>query len=89
MGISVLCGKTIGSGNKDETNRVFSQCLCFALLVGITITAIVLLGAQPIAMLLGSSGDYLPETAAYLRGAAPCSIAIILVVGLLAAHHAD
>ena len=64
MGISVLCGKTIGSGNKDETNRVFSQCVFFALVVGIAITGIVLLGAQPVAALLGSSGEYLPETAA-------------------------
>ena len=89
MGISVLCGKTIGSGNKDETNRVFSQCVFFALVVGIAITAVVFLGAQPVAALLGSSGEYLPETAAYLRGVAPCSIAIILVVGLLPIMQID
>ena len=89
MGISVLCGKTNGTGNKDGTNRVFSQCVTFALVVGAIITGAVFLGAEPIAALLGSSGEYLPQTTAYLRGVAPCSIAIILVVGLLPIMQID
>lgn len=67
-GISVLCGQTISSGDKEGTNRIFSQCLTAALAISFLLAAVGLLCAESIAGILGADPESLPETANYLRG---------------------
>ena len=67
-GISVLCGQTISTGDKEGTNRIFSQCLTAALGISAILAAAGILGAEQLAGLLGADRGSLPETADYLRG---------------------
>ena len=67
-GISVLCGQTISSGDRQGTNRIFSQCATAAMMVSLFLAAAGLLGAESLAGMLGADPESLPETVNYLRG---------------------
>lgn len=88
-GISILCGNSIGSGDKEKTNSIFAQCITAAIITGILMCIITFLGAEPIAKLLGAKADLLPETVAYLKAFSFSGPAIILTVALLPVMQID
>lgn len=88
-GISVLCGKSIGAGDREETNRIFSQGVFASFIIGLVLFAIVFCLADPIAGALGAEGVLKAETVAYLKGFALCAPAIMLVVELLPIMQID
>ena len=89
MGISIPCGRVIGTGDKDATNRIFSQSVFFALACGIIIMLVTFFGAEAFARLLGASEDLLPESANFLRGFAFTAPAMFVVNGLLPIMQID
>ena len=72
-GIQVMCGKTMGSGSMEETNKCFSVSVFLALAISVVGTAAVLLFTDPLCTLLGA-GRPDPDnvvfflTRDYLRG---------------------
>ncbi len=72
-GIQVMCGKTMGSGDREATNGVFSVSVFLAAAVSLVGTALVLIFASPLCTLLGA-GEAAPDNAVfgltrdYLRG---------------------
>lgn len=72
-GVQVLCGKTMGSGDRDATNACFSASAVLALAISVIGVLLVLLFIQPICVLLGAgkpSADnaVFSLTRDYLRG---------------------
>ena len=53
-GIQVMCGKTMGAGDKEGTNACFSAAALLALTVAVTGTALILLFLTPVCTLLGA-----------------------------------
>ena len=71
VGCQILCSKSFGSGNIKEVQRIFSKTLSVALLIGVSLTLILFLFADPIVTLLGARGDmaYIKsDAAAYVKG---------------------
>ena len=72
-GVQVLCGKTMGSGDREATNGCFSVAVALAAGVSLVGVALVLLFTDPICSLLGA-GANVPDNAVfrltrdYLRG---------------------
>ena len=70
-GIQVLCGKTVGSGDREGTNSCFSVSVIIAAAVSIVGLGVVFAFTGPIARVLGAdpaSGDVFRLTQDYLRG---------------------
>ena len=70
-GIQVLCGKTVGAGDRDGTNSGFSVSVIIAGIVSVVGLAAVFAFTGPIAQLLGAdpnSGEVYKLTQDYLRG---------------------
>ena len=70
-GIQVLCGKTVGAGDRDGTNSCFSVSVIIAGIVSVVGLAAVFAFTGPIAQLLGAdpnSGEVYKLTQDYLRG---------------------
>jgi len=70
-GMQTLCSRELGRGDVKGFNRLFSATMILGTLFSLVLTAAVLIGAVPLAMLLGASGKgaSLTEPAAlYLRG---------------------
>ncbi len=88
-GVSVLCGKYIGEGDKEKTNRIFNGALLMSLVVSIALLLVVFLGAEPIAVALGADGVLVEESAAYLRGFALASPALVWGIILLPIMQLD
>ena len=88
-GISVLCGRTIGAGNKKETNRIFSICMTVSILFSILMMSATYFFAPGIASLLGAQGAEYEEVVNYLHGFAASAPAIILVIELLPIMQID
>ena len=59
-GIQVVCGRFLGSGDRDGTNRCFSASLLFSVGVSVIGVALVLVLASPLCVLLGA-GDPAPS----------------------------
>lgn len=67
-GVSVLCAKSIGEGNREKTNMIFNQSFLFALLLSAAVTIVVCVFSGPISVLMGAPEDLMPEASAYLFG---------------------
>ena len=72
-GIQVVCGRYLGSGDRDGTNRCFSASILFSVIVSVVGVVLVLAISSPLCVLLGA-GDASPSnevfylTKDYLRG---------------------
>lgn len=72
-GIQVLCGKTMGSGDREGTNACYSASAVLAVAISVIGMVLVLIFSKPICVLLGA-GQPSPENAVfsltcdYLRG---------------------
>ena len=84
-GVQVACGKSLGSGSREETNAGYSSAVSLAAVVSVLFTILVLLFAPFLARAMGSgkSGDLFEMTEGYLRGfcigAPGCMGALVLI----------
>lgn len=54
VGTSTILSIYLGQGNREHANRLFSQNLVLLAIIGLTITALVLVFLEPFALLLGA-----------------------------------
>lgn len=66
-GGSALIAKTMGEGNRDKANRLFSLFVYLSVLCGAVITVLGMLLLRPIAALLGAQGEMLDHCVLYGR----------------------
>ena len=64
-GGGALIAKTLGEGNRDKANRLFSLFVYLSVLCGAVITALGMLTLRPIAALLGARGEMLDHCVRY------------------------
>ena len=64
-GGGALIAKTLGEGNRDKANRLFSLFVYLSALCGAVITALGMLTLRPIAALLGARGEMLDHCVRY------------------------
>lgn len=69
-GSVVMCGRSMGEGDIEKTNDIFSVNLIVTFFLGIGLTLTELFFAGPIAVLLGASGDLAVQLEKYIRGMA-------------------
>ena len=87
-GIQVACSKSLGSGDKAETNRGYSSAIALMLGISLGFMALVLLLRNPLATLMGagSEGELYDQTRDYLAGfiiGAPGSMGALVLVPFL------
>lgn len=66
-GGSALISKTMGEGDKEKANRIFSLLVYVSIVFGILISALGLIFLRPIAALLGATGQMLEDCVTYGR----------------------
>lgn len=66
-GGSALVAKTLGEGDREKANKIFSMVIYFTTIVGIILSVIVFIFIEPIAKLLGSTPEMLPDCVLYGR----------------------
>lgn len=69
-GVQVLCSKSIGSGNRNETNATYSMAVATATFISVAGLILVVFFRGPLSTLLGagSSGEIYELTSDYLLG---------------------
>ena len=77
-GASVLCGRSMGSGDLEKTKRIFTMNLGAALTAGVLLTAVSFIMPGPIADILGASSGLRPALITYIRGYAIGIIPMLL-----------
>ena len=66
-GGSALVAKTLGEGNKERANKVFSMVIYFTIIVGVILSIVGALVVEPVAKLLGADETLLPYCVTYGR----------------------
>lgn len=66
-GGGALIAKTMGEGNRERANRLFSMLIYVSILCGVVLTAVGFLLLRPIAVFLGAEGQLLTDSLAYGR----------------------
>ncbi len=69
-GGSALVGKKLGEGDHDGANKIFSGIVYFTVILGVVVTLCVIFFIEPIAKLLGATGEHaemLPYCVTYGR----------------------
>ena len=66
-GGTALIAKTLGEGNRDRANNLFSLFVCVTVVCGVAIAAIGIAFIRPIAALLGADGKLLSDCVIYGR----------------------
>lgn len=66
-GGSALIAKTLGEGDREKANRIFSLIVYTSLLTGIAIAVLGITFIRPVAMLLGAEGEMLDHCVTYGR----------------------
>ncbi len=64
-GGTALVAKTMGEGNQQRANGLFSMLLCVTFAVGLVCCSVVLVGARPVGTFLGASGSLLDSAVLY------------------------
>ncbi len=64
-GGSALVAKTLGEGDKEEANKIFSGVVYSTLILGAIVTLCVVFFVEPIAKLLGATDEMLPYCTIY------------------------
>jgi len=67
-GSQVLCGKSLGRGDREGLNRVFNTALATCLCAGVVLTALFLCFPRTLALLLGADDALIAQAAEYIRG---------------------
>ena len=66
-GGGALIAKTMGEGNRERANRLFSMLIYVSILCGVVLSAVGFLLLRPIAVFLGAEGQLLTDSLAYGR----------------------
>lgn len=66
-GGSALVSKTMGEGEEERANRIFSLLIAATVALGVLLTALGLLFVEPVAVLLGAEGEILTDCVLYGR----------------------
>ena len=82
VGTSTIIAIYLGQGKKEYANSLFSQNLVVLIVIGLIISALVLLFPQQFATLLGAKDVTLPYATQYLRGLAPFAVCFIVSYNL-------
>ncbi len=87
-GVQVACSKSLGSGDRQETNRGYSSAIGLMLVFSLAFMLLVLLLRNPLATLMGAGreGALYDQTRGYLAGfilGAPGSMAALVLVPFL------
>lgn len=64
-GGSALVAKTLGEGDKEKANKIFSGVVYSTIILGITVSLAVVFFVEPISKLLGATDDMLPYCTVY------------------------
>ena len=82
VGTSTIIAIQLAQGKKEEANRLFSQNFCLLLVIGVSLSVIVIVFREPIAKLLGADEVTLEYVKQYLLGIAPFSTCFIISYNL-------
>ena len=82
-GTSLLCSQSVGKGDKNSVNRIFSVCFSIAVVIAAVMAVSVFFLAVPVAHLMGADGDLLLLAADYIKGYAIAALGIALVSFLM------
>ncbi len=66
-GGGALIAKTMGEGNRERANRLFSMLIYVSILCGVVLAIVGLIFLRPIAVFLGAEGQLLTDSLAYGR----------------------
>ncbi len=66
-GGSALIAKTMGEGDKEKANRIFSLIVYVGAALGVVIAALGIIFIEPVAVLLGAEGDMIENCVLYGR----------------------
>lgn len=66
-GGSALVSKTMGEGDRDKANRIFSLLVYVSAIIGVIISVLGIAFIRPIAVLLGAEGEMLEQCVVYGR----------------------
>lgn len=83
-GTAVLCGRSMGSGDLEKTNRIFTVNMKATLAVGAVITALSFAVPGTVADILGTSAELKPALITYIRGYAVGIVPLLLAQQLAA-----
>ena len=88
-GAQVACGKSLGRGDKEETDVGYSSAIAFAAVFSLVFAVLVAALRVPLAKLLGARGNeasLLQDTSSYMAGfviGAPASMGALILVPFL------
>lgn len=77
-GGSALVSKTLGEGDRDKANRLFSMLICLSVLLGVVFSVVGMIFLRPITILLGAEGAMIEDCVTYGRILLPVTTAFIL-----------
>lgn len=66
-GGSALVAKTLGEGNKERANKIFSMVVYFTIIIGAIISIVGAVVVEPVAIALGATPEMLPYCVIYGR----------------------
>lgn len=78
-GAGILCGNYMGRGDKKKINQVYSSSIIMLVVVGIVLTVIGIVFAEPLAYLFGATSETVLDTAIYIRGISIGTIPTLLL----------
>ena len=77
-GGTALISKTLGMGNQEKANEVFSMLTAVCVIGGLLLTAVSMLLLRPVAIFLGAEGEILEHCVLYGMIVLPATTAYIL-----------
>lgn len=66
-GGSALVSKTLGEGDREKANKIFSMIIYFTIIIGILVSIVGFIFIEPISVLLGATTEMLPYCVLYGR----------------------
>ena len=82
VGTSTIIAYLLGQKNAQSANKLFSQNLVTLVVIGVTISVLVLAFTEPLARLLGAEEGTLEYTIHYLQGLAPFAVCFMISYNL-------
>lgn len=82
VGTSTIIAYLLGQKNAQSANKLFSQNLATLVVIGVTISMLVLVFTEPLARLLGAEEVTLEYTIHYLQGLAPFAVCFMISYNL-------
>lgn len=77
-GGSALVSKTLGEGDQEKANKIFSMVIYFTIIAGIILSVLGFIFIRPIAKILGATPEMLPDCVLYGRILISCNFIFML-----------